>query len=246
MIRRKSSSRPRASPSPSSSSTIPRRPESSTFIIEVDRLPRELQTENNRIERVVNVRKEKLRVLVVDSEPRYEFRYLKNYLERDETIDLNVVLLSSDPNYSDEDRSAIPTFPAAKDDLFKYDVVIFGDADVSYLSQSQLENLVEFVTEKGGGASFHRRRSFQPARLPRHAARAAAAHRVVGCEKPDRGWNDGDGVPPRADPGRTGKPDLPVRRRRCLEHGDLERLAQAVLVLRGTTEEARRSGAGRA
>ncbi len=63
-----------------------------TFVIEVDKLPRELQTDNNRIERVVNVRKEKLRVLVVDSEPRYEFRYLKNYLERDETIDLNVVL----------------------------------------------------------------------------------------------------------------------------------------------------------
>ena len=78
-----------------------------TFIIEVDKLPRELQTENNRIERVVTVRKEKLKVLIVDSEPRYEFRYLKNYLERDETIDLNVVLLSSDPDYSEQDRSAL-------------------------------------------------------------------------------------------------------------------------------------------
>ena len=125
-----------------------------TFVIEVDKLPRELQSENNRLERVVNVRKEKLRVLVVDSEPRYEFRYLKNYLERDETIDLNVVLLSSDPNYSEQDRSAIPTFPASKDDLFAYDVVLFGDADISYMSQSQLQNLVEFVTEKGGGILF--------------------------------------------------------------------------------------------
>jgi hypothetical protein len=125
-----------------------------TFVIEVDKLPRELQTDNNRLERVVNVRKEKLRVLVVDSEPRYEFRYLKNYLERDETIDLNVVLLSSDPNYSEQDRSAIPTFPASKEDLFKYDVVLFGDADISYMSVSQLQNLVEFVTEKGGGVLF--------------------------------------------------------------------------------------------
>ncbi len=125
-----------------------------TFIIEVDTRPRELQTANNRIERVVMVRKEKLRVLFVDSEPRYEFRYLKNYLERDETINLNVVLLSSDPKYSEQDRSAIPTFPAAKDDLFAYDVVVFGDADISFLSQSQLQNLVEFVTEKGGGVLF--------------------------------------------------------------------------------------------
>ena len=125
-----------------------------SFIIEVDKRPRELQTDNNRIERVIMVRKEKLRVLFVDSEPRYEFRYLKNYLERDETINLNVVLLSSDPKYSEQDRSAIPTFPAAKDDLFAYDVVIFGDADISFLSQFQLQNLVEFVAEKGGGVLF--------------------------------------------------------------------------------------------
>jgi hypothetical protein len=133
-----------------------------TFIIEVDKRPRELQTDNNRIERVVMVRKEKLRVLFVDSEPRYEFRYIKNYLERDETINLNVVLLSSDPKYSEQDRSAIPTFPAAKDDLFAYDVVIFGDADISFLSQSQLQNLVEFVTEKGGGVLFVAGELFNP------------------------------------------------------------------------------------
>ena len=64
-----------------------------TYILEVDKKPRELQVENNLIERMVTVRKEKLKVLFVDSEPRYEFRYLKNYLERDETIDLNIVLL---------------------------------------------------------------------------------------------------------------------------------------------------------
>ena len=133
-----------------------------TFILEVEPRPRELQTENNRIERVVTVRKEKLKVLYVDSEPRYEFRYLKNYLERDETIDLNVVLLSSDPEYSEQDRSALPTFPASKDELFAYDVVIVGDADTSFLSQSQMQNLVEFVTEKGGGILFIAGELFNP------------------------------------------------------------------------------------
>ena len=131
--------------------------------------PRELQTENNRIERTVNVRKEKLKVLLVDSEPRYEFRYLKNYLEREETIDLSVVLLSSDPEYSEQDRSALPTFPAAKEELFAYDVVLIGDADPSFLSPSQMQNLVEFVTEKGGGLLFIAGENFQPARLPRDA-----------------------------------------------------------------------------
>ena len=133
-----------------------------TFIMEVDKRPRELQTDNHRIERLITVRKEKLRVLYVESEPRYEFRYLKNYLERDETIDLNVVLLSSDPEYSEQDRSALPTFPAAKDDLFAYDVVVLGDADTSFLSQSQMQNLVEFVTEKGGGILFIAGELFDP------------------------------------------------------------------------------------
>jgi hypothetical protein len=133
-----------------------------TFIMEVEKRPLELQFDNNRIERAITVRKEKLKVLLVDTEPRYEYRYLKNYLERDETIDLNVVLLSSDPEYSDQDRSALPTFPAAKDDLFAYDVVLFGDADTSFLSRSQMQNLVEFVTGKGGGVLFVAGELFNP------------------------------------------------------------------------------------
>jgi uncharacterized membrane protein len=133
-----------------------------TFFLEVDPRPRELQTENNRIERSVVVRKEKLKVLLVESEPRYEYRYLKNYLEREETIELGVVLLSSDPEYSEQDRSALPIFPAAKEDLFEYDVVILGDADSSFLSQSQMQNISEFVTEKGGGLLFVAGELFNP------------------------------------------------------------------------------------
>jgi hypothetical protein len=133
-----------------------------TYLLEVEPQARELRTENNRIERTVNVRKEKLKVLFVDSEPRYEYRYLKNYLEREETIDLRVVLLSSDPEYSEEDRSALPTFPAAKDELFEFDVVLLGDADTSFLSVSQMQNLSEFVTEKGGGILFIAGANFNP------------------------------------------------------------------------------------
>lgn len=133
-----------------------------TFILEIDKQPRELQEANNRIERVITVRKEKIKVLLVESEPRYEFRYLKNYLEREETIDLGVVLLSSDPEYSEQDRSALPTFPAGKDELFAYDVVIVGDADPGFLSHSQMRNLTEFVTEKGGGILFIAGEAFNP------------------------------------------------------------------------------------
>jgi len=140
----------------------PKRTGEVIYTLEIDPLPRELQSENNRIERLISVRKEKLKVLLVDGEPRYEYRYLKNYLEREESIDLNVVLLSSDPEYNEQDRYALPTIPAAKDELFSYDVILLGDADPSFLSASQMQNLAEFVTEKGGGILFIAGESFDP------------------------------------------------------------------------------------
>ncbi|MFO0909282.1 MAG: VWA domain-containing protein [Isosphaeraceae bacterium] len=132
------------------------------YTLEVEPRPRELQADNNRIERAVNVRKERLRVLLVDGEPRYEYRYLKNYLEREETIELSVVLLSSDPEYSEQDRSALPSLPASKEEIFNYDVILLGDADPSFLSSTQMQTLAEFVTQKGGGLLFVAGNRFNP------------------------------------------------------------------------------------
>ena len=133
-----------------------------TYIVEVEPQDRERRADNNRLVRTIHVRKEKLKVLFVEGYPRYEYRYLKNFLEREETVDLGVVLLSADPEYSEQDLFALPTFPASKDDLFQYDVVILGDADPSFLSASQMANLREFVTEKGGGMLFVAGEEFNP------------------------------------------------------------------------------------
>ncbi|WZO96483.1 VWA domain-containing protein [Isosphaeraceae bacterium EP7] len=144
---------------------IPHRPKDVgdiTYVVQVEPRERELQVENNAIVRTVTVRKDQLKVLLVDGDPRYEYRYLKTYLERDSTIDLSVVLLSSDPEYSEQDRSALPTMPASKEDLFKFDAVIMGDADPSFLSAVQMQNLVEFVAEKGAGLLFVAGENFNP------------------------------------------------------------------------------------
>ncbi|GIW86777.1 MAG: hypothetical protein KatS3mg108_1101 [Isosphaeraceae bacterium] len=126
----------------------------STFVLEVEPLPRERQRDNNQIDRVVEVRDQKLRVLYVEGEPRWEFRYLKTYLERDTTIDLRVLLQLSDDRYAEQDRSALPEFPPGNDSpdgLFSFDVLILGDVDPSLLNTRQMEDIVEFVTKKGGG-----------------------------------------------------------------------------------------------
>ena len=79
----------------------------------------------------------------------------------------------------------MPTFPAAKDDLFDYDVVLLGDADPSFLSLSQMQNLAEFVTEKGGGILFIAGENFNPLALQGNAAGAAPADRAGRGPQPD-------------------------------------------------------------
>ncbi|MCR4415089.1 MAG: VWA domain-containing protein, partial [Thermoguttaceae bacterium] len=130
------------------------------YVVEAEPLEGELQTDNNRQERTVRVRKEKIRVLLVYAEPSFEFRYLENMLGRDESIELKTVLQNADLDHSAQSRTALRGFPVQRDELFRYDVVILGDAqpaspgDVGStgLTPAMLESLVEFVQapDKGG------------------------------------------------------------------------------------------------
>lgn len=70
-----------------------------------------------------------LRVLYVESQPRWEYRYLKNLLLRDPSLEVQVLLLSADPDFQQERSPHLPairTFPSPAG-LEAYDVVILGD-----------------------------------------------------------------------------------------------------------------------
>lgn len=132
----------------------PTKPGEFEYVVEVEGQPEEEQTENNRQKRLVSVRKEQIRALLVQSYPNYEFRYLKHMLERDSTIQFHTVLQEADQEYAEEDKSALRVFPVRREELFEYDVIIFGDVNPAFLSASAISNLLAFVTEKGGGLVF--------------------------------------------------------------------------------------------
>ena len=129
----------------------PTKPGLFEFVFEVKPVKGEVNQKNNQQVGQVSVLDQKIRVLLVDSVPRYEYRYLKHLLERDKTIELRSILQESDLEYSSEDATALDYFPVKKEDLYQYDVVILGDADPAYFSQAVFENLDQFVREKGGG-----------------------------------------------------------------------------------------------
>lgn len=119
--------------------------------IEVVALAQEPDTTNNQEVRPLSVRAEKIRVLLVESVPRYEFRYLKPLLERDPSIELSTLLQDADLGFVDVDRTVIENFPVRRDDLFQYDVIILGDVSPQLLGPAAMEQVGQFVREKGGG-----------------------------------------------------------------------------------------------
>ncbi|HVA51513.1 MAG TPA: VWA domain-containing protein [Pirellulales bacterium] len=124
------------------------------YLVEVERVDDENQRDNNRQQRHVSVRKEQVRVLLAQSYPSFEFRYLKHLLERDSTVKLRTVLQESDPEYAQLDETALAVFPVRREDLFEYDVIVFGDVNPAFLSGTALAHIKAFVEEKGGGVVF--------------------------------------------------------------------------------------------
>jgi len=123
------------------------------FIVEVEPLEGELETENNRQERTVRVRKEQIRVLLVQASPSYEFRYLRNMLQRDATVELHTVLQEADMEHAEQVEGVLRGFPVRRDELFKYDVIILGDVNPGLLSASMLQNVADFVDQPGKGGA---------------------------------------------------------------------------------------------
>ena len=58
-----------------------------TLTLEIPKHRDETLTENNRMTAPISIREEKLRVLVVESYPRWEYRYLRNALSRDPGVE---------------------------------------------------------------------------------------------------------------------------------------------------------------
>lgn len=130
------------------------------FEVEVFPGPDDTQPENNRLQRMVSVRDESIRILFVQEYPSFEYRFLKSLLERglkrqvgqgEKAFELDALLQEADGDYIATDESATRRFPVDKETLFQYDVIIFGDVNPAFFSDSLLRNVADFVRERGGG-----------------------------------------------------------------------------------------------
>ena len=125
------------------------------FDVQLKPLAGEFDPDNNTsLPFEIEVIDRKLKVLLVEDLPRWEYQYLKSALYRDPTILLSVVLNAADPEFAPEGSLPIAAFPAARDALFQYDVIILGDVNRRIFSTEHMKWIDDFVREKGGGLVF--------------------------------------------------------------------------------------------
>lgn len=92
------------------------------------------------------------RVLILDGRPRWEFRYIRNLLERDEKWDLTTVLADMSAPNGGINRGDGPTmFPAERDILYTYDLIILGDFPATLLKSDEIEWIRDAVGNRGTG-----------------------------------------------------------------------------------------------
>jgi len=149
-----------APPGPAEEGTGERR-----FELSVPPLPEETMVDDNRARAAVRVTPERVRVLYVESYPRWEYRRLSlDLLKRAEKdIEFQAWLQESSAGFPQEHSpglSALERLPTTREELLdRYDVVILGDVNPLRLFDDAAEGeafvqaLVAFV-EAGGGLLF--------------------------------------------------------------------------------------------
>jgi len=127
--------------------------------------------ENNSQEHYLKVVSNLIKVLYIESYPRWEYRRLKNALIRDKTLKTSLLLISADADFPQESSAGVAPlveFPATPKELFNYDIIIWGDVDPEHLIGPQItyerlmDNIKRFVEEMGGGIAFIAGDKFNP------------------------------------------------------------------------------------
>jgi hypothetical protein len=111
--------------------------------------------ENNSKEFQISVRAEKLKVLVVDSLPRWEYRYLRNALARDPGVEMHSILFHPGMGPGGG-KNYLSSFPGSKEMISQYDVIFLGDVGIgaNELTEKDAELIRGLVEQQSSGLVF--------------------------------------------------------------------------------------------
>ena len=113
----------------------------------------ELVIPNNSRKFTIAGRPEKIRVLVIETLPRWEYRFLRNALSRDPGVELSCLLFHPTLGPG-QGKDYIQEFPAKIEDLAKYDVIFLGDVGTAQITKEQCTLIRGLVENQASGLIF--------------------------------------------------------------------------------------------
>jgi hypothetical protein len=126
------------------------------LIAETDVLPSEINEANNHDQRELTVLEDFLRLMYVEYEPTWEWRFIKEVFHRDKLVGVQgfrTYLRSSDLRVRQTNELFLPTMSPARSEFFANDVIFLGDMPASVLNASPrfCQMVEEFVRDFRGG-----------------------------------------------------------------------------------------------
>ncbi len=124
------------------------------FVAEVEAIPGETVVENNRVTKDVNVIDDFLRLLFIEYEPTWEWRFIKEVFHRDRLVGMRgfrTYLRSADPVVRETNDLFLPSLTLPRNEFFQTDVIFLGDMPAASLTSRFCELTREFVGQFGGG-----------------------------------------------------------------------------------------------
>ena len=138
----------------SKSRTCPVRWAKFVFAAEVEPFPEEVVTQNNRAESETVVHDNVMRLLFVEYEPTWEWKFIKEVFHRDKLVGprgFRTFLRSADPKVRQTNELYVHTLSPPRSEFFQHDVILLSDMPASALSPRFCEMTEEFVDKLGGG-----------------------------------------------------------------------------------------------
>ncbi|MDG2176532.1 MAG: VWA domain-containing protein [Gammaproteobacteria bacterium] len=120
----------------------------------LDPINNESNLANNTRAQVVDVEESRYKVLYVEGEPRWEYKFMQRALNDDPSIQLSTLLKVTPNKYyrqGIESQEQLENgFPEERTELFDYDALIIGSFNAAELTADQQEMIRDFVSERGG------------------------------------------------------------------------------------------------
>ena len=99
----------------------------------------------------VKVIDEQAKVLLVAGVATWEYRAVRQLLEREKSVELSCWLQTLDTDRAQEGNTVIKQLPVEREDWFQYDVIVMIDPDPKEFDADTLDILKQFINEHAGG-----------------------------------------------------------------------------------------------